>query len=225
MYQQQFQAFLNKCDQREKMYCEFAKLSGLFDTCETVVSFGCGTGVVDRELGKYMPNMKSYQLVDPMCEVVDLDAGFTFHKVTYEEFIQKNACKFDIIVHCHDLYYLDDKKKALFECLERLNGYMIVVLEDDDGIASIRQKFCPTKYFFPSTWMFNLLDDGPTLKEHLVEVVHIDGRIDIDGPSEDLLNFFLLGKTELAAELKVYLLDKYANNIMPQTSKLFLFRK
>jgi SAM-dependent methyltransferase len=139
----------------------------------------------------------------------------------------ENDSKADIIVHCHDLYYLDNKEKVLLDCIDRLNpgGFMLVILEDDDGIARIRQKFCPTKYYFSSNLMSSLVECNPQIKQYLVDVVNIDGQIDIKEPSSNLLNFFVLGRSELIEQLKQYLCDSYPDNVMSQKSKMYIFAR
>lgn len=157
---------------------------------------------------------------------------FEFHQMTYEEFMKVNKSTYDLILHCHDLYYLDNKKQVLRECLDRLDddGFMIVILEDSDGIAHVRQKFCPTKYYFPSNLMNELIENDSVLSRCLDCVIDVDGYIDIkeDSSSDEsdyLLNFFLLGNSEKLEELRAYLRTRYPSDMMQQTSKMFIFHK
>lgn len=229
MYQQQFQVFLQKCNQRECMYKQFDKVSAKFANCKSVVSFGSGTCAVDFRFAQGLPSLESYQLVEPICTKPEFNEMiYAFHATTYEEFMKTHTDKFDIVLHCHDFYYLDNKKKVLHECLQMLNkdGFMLVILEDHDGIAHIRQKFCPTKYYFPSNLLIEMIANDQVLKKYLIDIIDIDGVIDInDDPmnGDYLLNFFLLGNSEKLESLRLYLREHYPNGSMPQTSKMFIF--
>lgn len=221
LYSDSFNEFLQVCDQRKHLFDWFNKKADLFKDIKTVLSIGCGTGVVDNEIIKYLPKLERYVGVDPNSSLLNESKLPETYCCEYEEFNQFNNDKFDLIIHCHSLYYMADKFNTIKENYNRLNdnGFILIVNERSTGISEIRYMFGDKSHVFHDIYVDNILQKiQPSYHKYV-----LPGHINLTNINK-LLYFMLVGNMTRQNEVLDYISFKY-NKTIPQFSAVFIIPK
>lgn len=210
-YGRAFKAFLGKCNQRKYLFDWMRAQKDQFRSTQNVLSIGIGSGVVDRELANYMPNLKRYVALEPETGLADLDHRFTLYNKRFEDWDSREE-KFDLVVLCHSLYYMQDKEATIRRCLE-LGKRILIINECKDGLSALRRHFsCGTT--FHEEEVRSLLDRMGIKYKH----TYLEGQIETSEMSRDLVSFFLLRTpTDVdMANVAAYLQSLNSSEVMKQ---------
>lgn len=213
-YGNAFKAFLGKCNQRKYLFDWIRAQQDQLRTTQSVLSIGTGSGVVDRELANYMPNLKRYVALEPEPGLSDLDHRFTLYNTRFEDWKYDTASKskFDLVVLCHSFYYMDDKEATIRRCME-LGKRILIINECKDGLSALRRHFsCGTT--FHEEEVRSLLDSMGLKYTH----TYLEGQIETRDMSRDLVSFFLLRTPtdEDMAKVAAYLRSCNGSEILKQ---------
>lgn len=184
-YGNAFKAFLRNCNQRKYLFDWMRTQKEQFKTTQSVLSIGIGSGVVDRELANYMPNLERYVALEPEPGLADLDHRFTLYNTRFEDW-KSTGAKFDLVVLCHSLYYMNDKEATIKRCME-LGNRILIINECKDGLSALRRHFSCGSTFHEEE-VRALLDRMGLKYKH----TYLEGHIDTRDLSRDLVSFFLL---------------------------------
>lgn len=221
LYSDSFNEFLVNCDQRKHLFNWFHQHKNLFRNVKSVLSIGCGTCVVDNEIIKYLPKLERYVGIDPNSSLLKDSKLSEIYCCKYEDFYPHNNDKFDLIIHCHSLYYMFDKTRIITENYNRLteSGFILIVNEHSVGISEIRYMFGDKSHVYPDIYVENILK----LIVPFYNKYTISGHINLNNINK-LLYFILLGNMDRQNEALQYISYKY-NDIMPQFSSIFVVPK
>lgn len=132
----------------------------------TILELGFGTGLVGQKLKSIKPEINQFDSIEISDRMIALskenlkpDPCYTkIINQSIEEFINKTAKKFDLIIACNSLHYSKDLDKItmqILNCLE-INGYFAFVVEKSNN-EEISFNYTNANFSFSENYLKKIL--------------------------------------------------------------------